>query len=244
MASKGMVTTVGTETRERAAVTRPVKGKGLDGAGRRAGGNGSRGPRPPGGGGGGRAGEDSQHPYRIGIWVLLAAVLMMFMALTSAYVFRAGGRGWQPLIIPRWLWVSTAVLVASSAAFELARRALKAEDHGRYRRWLTVSLGLGLAFIAAQLMAWRELVGQGIYLASNPHSSFFYLLTSLHAFHLFGGLVALGYLLWRSGPKGGAREGDKAEGVRRRAAADAVGVYWHFMDVLWIYLFGLLFLWR
>jgi cytochrome c oxidase subunit 3 len=109
-----------------------------------------------------------------------------------------------------------------------------------YSRWLFMTVLLGLAFLAAQLVAWRQLSRQGVYLATNPHSSFFYLLTGAHAVHLLGGLLGLIFLWLRS-----RRPVIETELIaRRKAATDAVAIYWHFMDALWIYLFLLLFLWR
>jgi cytochrome c oxidase subunit 3 len=109
-----------------------------------------------------------------------------------------------------------------------------------HRRWLLVTVVLGLAFLGTQLVAWQQLVRQGVYVSSNPHSSFFYLLTATHGVHLLGGLVALVYLTLRTRPTG---ENELAA-VKRQGAADAVTIYWHFMDVLWLYLFVLLFFWR
>ena len=103
---------------------------------------------------------------------------------------------------------------------------------------LTVLLGLG--FLASQLFAWRELVAQGLYMASNPHSSFFYVLTGAHGLHLLGGILGLDYLLLRSRRKAAEEQAEE----KRQAMADSVALYWHFMDGLWIYLFLLLFLWR
>jgi cytochrome c oxidase subunit III len=220
----------------------PARARGLEGLGPRPNGNGSKGPRPPGGGGDERPRPDLGHTqFRVGMWIGIAAVAMMFAALTSAYVFRSGMQGWQPLAAPRLLWLSTAVILASSATYELARRALRRGDAPRYRRWLSASLALGLGFLASQLLAWRELVAQGVYLASNPHSSFFYVLTGLHALHLVGGIGGLTYLILRTG--GAAADGGRAR-ARLEAKAGAVGIYWHFMDGLWVYLFGLLFFWR
>jgi cytochrome c oxidase subunit 3 len=238
-----MVTTVGTKTSERVA-QRPTRGVGFDGGGKRTGGNGSRGNFPPGGGGNERPRDETPHHYRIGMWIAVASILMLFMALTSAYVFRAGTAGWQTISTPPMLWASTAIIIASSVAFELARKSLRRDNRASYRRWLGVAVALGFAFLASQLLAWRELVAQGFYLSSNPHSSFFYLLTALHGLHLTGGIVGLSYLLLRSGRAGRGGEEERVIKVRRRAAADAVGIYWHFMDGLWVYLFGLLFLWR
>ena len=128
----------------------------------------------------------------------------------------------------------------SSGTLEAARRNLKGSSNGGYVRWLSVTAILGVSFLGSQLLAWRELARQGIFLKSNPHSSFFYLLTATHGLHLLGGLLAVVYLLFRTRQK---RDDALAE-AKRLAAADAVGIYWHFMDGLWIYLFLLLFLWR
>jgi cytochrome c oxidase subunit 3 len=142
--------------------------------------------------------------------------------------------------MPRMLLTSTALLLSSSATLEAARRKLKAGLSALYKRWLFVTVILGLAFLGAQLIAWRQLARQGIYLASNPHSSFFYLMTGAHAVHLLGGLLGLTFLWlrWRRDVT------DTILVAKRRAATDAVTIYWHFMDALWIYLFLLLFLWR
>jgi cytochrome c oxidase subunit III len=179
--------------------------------------------------------------YRIGMWVALASIAMMFTALSSAYIVRsASSNDWYPLVMPRVLLASTAIIVMSSGTLEVARRKLKASIVSGYSRWLLITALLGLAFLVSQLIAWRQLRAQGVYLSSNPHSSFFYLLTAAHAVHLFGGLLALLYLLLRVRTllvNGGID-------VRKKAAADAVSIYWHFMDVLWIYLFLLLFFWR
>ncbi len=140
--------------------------------------------------------------------------------------------------------MSTALILSSSATFEVARWALHRGEREVYRLWLVVSLLLGFGFLVSQLLAWRGLVGQGIYLATNPHSSFFYLLTGLHAVHLLGGILGMSYLMLRSGRGGSAKPGARDKEAKRRASVDAIGLYWHFMDGLWVYLFALLFLWR
>ena len=221
--------------------TRPLTKKGIGG-----------GPKPPGPNGNGsrkRNGHDSAFPdlnssanrYRIGMWVAMAAILMMFTALTSAYIVRtASSNDWQPLTMPRILLFSTALILISSGTLETARRKLKDASITAHRRWLLLTVTLGVGFLLSQLLAWRQLVRQGIYVSSNPHSSFFYLLTATHGVHLLGGLVALVYLSLRTRA---ARE-DQLAVVKAQGAADAVTLYWHFMDVLWIYLFMLLFLWK
>lgn len=179
--------------------------------------------------------------YKLGAWVVLAGVTMLFTALTSAYIVRASSSNdWRPLEAPRLLWLSTGLIVASSLTFEIARRALKRRENAPYSRWLMLTVLLGLGFLAAQLLAWRQLVGQGLYLSSNPHSSFFYVLTGAHALHLLGGVLGLDYLLLRSRRKLAEEQGEE----KRLAIVSSVALYWHFMGGLWIYLFLLLFLWR
>jgi cytochrome c oxidase subunit 3 len=179
--------------------------------------------------------------YRIAMWVGLASVAMLFTSLSSAYIVRsASSNDWVALPMPRVLLASTALILGSSATLELARRKLRASLGGPYTKWLLITVALGLAFVAAQLVAWRQLARQGIYFVSNPHSSFFYLLTGAHALHLLGGLLGLS-LLWLSSRR---HVTEKALLAKRKAATDAVSIYWHFMDALWIYLFLLLFLWR
>ena len=202
---------------------------------------------PPPNGNGSRGHEAFGDPdrqwnrYRIGMWVGLASVGMMFTSLSSAYIVRsASANDWIALPLPRVLLASTALLIGSSVTLEIARRKLKAALSGPYAKWLSLTVLLGIGFLVAQVFAWRQLAGQGIYVASHPHSSFFYLLTGAHAVHLVGGLLGLTFLWLRSR----RQVTEQALIAKRKAATDAVSIYWHFMDALWIYLFLLLFLWR
>jgi len=197
--------------------------------------------------GGGRNGEDgeplrfSPARYRIGIWVAMGSILMLFTALTSAYIVRsASGNDWQPIAMPKVLWLSTLLILVSSVTMEISRRSLKQQDNAGYGRWLVITVALGLGFLASQLVAWRQLVRQGAYMASNPYNSFFYLFTAAHGLHLFGGILALIYLLLRTRRKRETIDGE----LRRVGAADAATVYWHFMDGLRVALFLLLFFWK
>jgi cytochrome c oxidase subunit 3 len=159
---------------------------------------------------------------RLGMTLALAAVAMLFIAFTSAYIVRYGlDLNWQPLRMPPVLVANTAVLLASSASLEAARRRAG-------RGWLLITIGLGAAFLAGQWVAWSRLAAQGLYLSSTPHSSFFYLLTGVHGVHLVGGLAAL---VW-------------AAATASRRVLEVSSLYWHFMDGLWLYLFVLLFVWR
>ncbi|MBD0370666.1 MAG: cytochrome c oxidase subunit 3 [Pyrinomonadaceae bacterium] len=224
---------IGTREREQPIIS-PLGGRG----------GGGNGPRGNGGGGGDRPRDDERFRDdrgRLGMWVGLASILMLFTALTSAYIVRAGlSDDWRPLQVPNFLWASTALILASSVTFQMAHRAIKRYEVKTYTRWVTLTGLLGLGFLTTQLLAWRQLVAQGVYLASNPHSSFFYLLTGVHGLHLLGGILGLGYLLARRWNKLASREAIR----RRQRAAGVIGLYWHFMDGLWVYLFLLLFLWR
>lgn len=225
---------IGIREREQPIVS-PLGGRGSGGG---------SGPRGNGGDGGGHRRDDARYRDdrgRLGMWVGLASILMLFTALTSAYIVRAGlSDDWRPLAMPRFLWLSTTLILASSITFEVARRSIKRVELKAYNRWIALTALLGLGFLATQLMAWRQLVSQGVYLATNPHSSFFFVLTGVHGLHLLGGIIGLGYLLVRTWNKLSSREAI----IKRQSAAGVIGLYWHFMDGLWVYLFLLLFLWR
>jgi cytochrome c oxidase subunit 3 len=109
-----------------------------------------------------------------GPWFAIGSILMLFVALTSAYIVRsASSNDWQPIAIPKVLWLSTVLILFSSVTIEISRRSLKQKSEAGYNRWLAVTTILGLGFLGSQLIAWRQLARQGIYVASNPYSSFF-----------------------------------------------------------------------
>ena len=172
--------------------------------------------------------QPSPRTYRMGMWVALIPILMLFLSLTSALVVRKGlGEDWKPTPIPMILWFNTAILLASSFTLEKARRAL-GKFQG-FQHWLWITTALGLTFLAGQFLAWQQLASTGVYLASNPSSSFFYLLTATHGIHLLGGLGALFYLDLRAPAYAGA-------GPAKATAVEVTAIYWHFLDGLWIYL--------
>lgn len=189
--------------------------------------------------------------HRLGLWIGLCSITMLFIALTSAYVVRQGlGGDWQPVRMPRLLWLTTAVLLGSSLTLELARSAFRESPREQwyeserassysvrsFRGWMTLTLILGIIFLLGQLLAWRYLAAQGVYLNTSPHSSFFYLLTGAHGVHLFGGLCALVYVVLRAWHSGLDWRGPDLE-----TALNLTALYWHFMDGLWIYLLIVLF---
>lgn len=186
--------------------------------------------------------------YRTGIWFLLVPIVMLFSAFTSAYIVRQGlGDDWRPIALSPLLWWNSAVLLASSITMEAARRKTRLAPDSRWhsataklqlfpqvpvlKKWLLITLSLGALFLIGQVVAWRQLAADGMYLATNPSSSFFYLLTATHGLHLLGGIVGLALVTVttrkRLTPAG-------------RTAVGVATIYWHFMDALWIYIFVLL----
>lgn len=188
------------------------------------------------GGGDDAKGEPPFPVEQLGMGLFLASVTMLFIGLTSAYLVRRGGSDWQAIRIPTLLWFNTSVLLLSSGTMYLAQRAIRGDRPRTLRRWLAGTMGLGVLFLLGQWRAWQQLAAQGIYLSTNPSSSFFYVLTGAHAFHLLGGLLFLLYVLvqaWRG-----------LYSARRRTPVEVCGMYWHFLDGLWLYLFLFLFLFR
>ena len=166
----------------------------------------------------------------------LAAIVMFFMALASSYIVRKGlGMDWQSTPLPPVLWFNTSILLASSVTIVVARKKLDGGHHELFRSWWWVTTGLGVLFLAGQIIAWRQLAAAGMLLATNPSSSFFYLLTAAHGAHLGGGILALFYVTFR--PWSRSR-------ISQATAAELTSIYWHFMDGLWIFLFALLTLGR
>jgi cytochrome c oxidase subunit 3 len=212
------------------------------------GGTGGRGPGRDGpdfhGGGGDSGGGDYHFTpgiYQIGMIVALFSIAALFIALVLAYGLQLGKQtAWQHVRIPVMLWVSTALLAASSLTFEVGRRGLRRGLSQRYARLLRITTALGLGFIASQLVAWLDLKNQGIYVAANLHGSMFYVFTGAHGAHVLIGVLCLFYLAVRA-----QRLNDGTEQIFRqeRAISSAIALYWHFMGVLWIALFALLHLW-
>lgn len=172
------------------------------------------------------------------VWVGIAAISMSFAAFTSALIVRQGSStDWRHITLPPVLFLSTLLLFASSVTLEVARRRVASFMGGRDariavpRRWLFLTLALGLLFVASQYMAWLQLRSQGLYLATNPNSSFFYVFTGIHAVHVFLGLAGLLRVICKLGNTS-----------LRRSTLNATSYYWHFMGVLWVYLFLLLWL--
>ena len=134
--------------------------------------------------------------YRITMWVVLAAVVMMFAALSSVYIMSSPEQR-RPIAMPSMFFVSTGLILVSSGTIHRAKRSLQQDRPRAYLRWLLVTLALGIGFLGSQLVGWRELAKAGVYFAGHPRSSFFYFATALHGAHLLGGIGLVLYLVFR-----------------------------------------------
>jgi len=180
-------------------------------------------------------------PAQTGVWVGIAAITMSFAAYSSALIVRQGASpDWVHFTLPPILFFNTLVVVASSVTLYMAHARSGAKVDlpasvgaidAPHLTWLYVTIFLGFLFLAGQIMAWRNLAGQGLTLASSPSSSFFYLLTAMHGLHLLGGLTGILYVVYRV---------RRSNAVRAVRAYNAASLYWHFMTLLWLYLFAML----
>ena len=163
------------------------------------------------------------------VLAVLATVGMLFAGFASAYLVRRQGMDWAREQLPGILVFNTCVLLASSAALEAARAAHRRHRSRNVRHWVAAGALLGLVFLGAQFVAWSQLAARGVYLPSSAYSSFFYMLTAVHGVHLAGGILALGYLLWRVSRY-------KLRRIEEGLLNGCV-VYWHFVDGVWVFLY-------
>jgi len=186
--------------------------------------------------------EDYRPPaVTVGLYVYMAVAGVIFALMIAAYIARMGSHGlmahmagtdWRSMPEPPLLWINTAILIASSLAWEKARRAARRLERETARRMTLIGAALGLVFLAGQLLLWQEYRAAGYYLSANPANAFFYLLTAVHGLHLAGGLVACGRVF--STARG------RAEEARTLRNIGLCAVYWHFLLLVWLLLVGLL----
>jgi len=201
------------------------------------------GPDDRGGGGGDDGGSDDGSGYTpglslLGMRLMLVSIITLFIALAVVCLVRSRSpKFWQPLQVPNLLWLSTALILASSISLAVAGRFLKSQRLTPYARWLGATVILGIAFLGSQFLSLRELISQGLYLRHNPHSSMFFIVTGVHGVHLFAGIAMLLYLLLRTSLR---PEIAYRERVRQQARYTVAALYWHALDGIWIGMFALL----
>jgi len=176
------------------------------------------------------------HPHKFALWLSLGSITMMFVAFTSAYMVKQAAGNWLDFAIPSIFYISTVVLIISSMTMHFSYKAYSAGNKGAYKMLLLVSLILGITFIVLQYKGWMELFGLGVDLKRNVSGSFFYLITSIHAAHILGGIAAITVATLRAFVlKFKVTE-------KRKLGLSLICQYWHYVDFLWIYLLGFLLL--
>jgi cytochrome c oxidase subunit 3 len=169
------------------------------------------------------------HPHKFVLWVAIAGILMMFAGLTSAFIVKSNLTGWKDIGMPRIFWYSTAAILLSSLTMQMALRAFKQREMRQYRVLTGVTLALGIAFVALQWFGFEELWKQNIrFSGSAGAGQFLYVIFGLHALHVMGGVIALVTLFLKA----------FLGKVRSYSAVqvEVMATYWHFVDILWIYL--------
>ena len=166
------------------------------------------------------------------LYIGITSMCMVFGGLTSAYVVRSGDPGWLHFDLPVIFYISSALIVASSITLFVAQAAAKKDNYSQVKMFLLTTLALGIGFVISQFMAWKELVAQGIVLAgvkSNPAGSFIYVISGVHLIHLLVGILVLMYAYYKST--------QQTYHSKNLLGLQLCSIYWHFLDILWIYLF-------
>lgn len=168
------------------------------------------------------------HPHKFTLWVAIGSMLMMFAGLTSAFIVKSNQVGWQTITLPRVFWISTAVIVTSSITMQVALRSFKQRVMSQYRLMIGMTLLLGIAFIVLQWLGFQQLWEQRITFKGSGAGQFLYVIFGLHGLHLIGGIIALTVMFIKAFV-------GKVK-LYSSVPVDVLATYWHFVDLLWIYL--------
>jgi cytochrome c oxidase subunit III len=168
------------------------------------------------------------HPHKFTLWVAIGSILMMFAGLTSAYIVKRNQANWQTFDLPIAFWFSTAAVVASSGAMWLALKSFKERAMSRYRMLMVATMVLGTLFIVLQVVGFQQLWAKGITLQGNVSYSFLYVIVGLHGLHVVGGVIALIVMSLMAFSR-------KTRNYST-VPVELMSTYWHFVDILWLYL--------
>ncbi|MDJ1466514.1 cytochrome c oxidase subunit 3 [Cytophagaceae bacterium YF14B1] len=174
----------------------------------------------------------SMNPKKFALWLFIVSIIMIFAAMSSAYIVRKGDGNWLEFELPQVFWTSSVIILLSSITMQWAHHSAKKDNLGMLKISMVITFLLGVAFIIAQYMGWQDLQHRQIWLGgatSNPAGSFLYIMTGLHIFHLVTGIVFLLLVLIAT-----FRDEIHAKAMNRM---DMCTTYWHFLDFLWVYLF-------
>lgn len=172
------------------------------------------------------------HPYKFSLWMGLAGIIMMFAGLTSAYIVKRSQPGWESFSLPNIFIYSTVLILISSITMQVSLKAFRDRLMPRFRLFFAITMLLGIAFIVMQIMGFFEFHNSGkkmIGLGSNPAYSFILAIAGLHVIHIVGGLVALTIIFFKAF--------SKRKRMYDTVPVEIVATYWHFVDILWVYLF-------
>jgi len=166
------------------------------------------------------------------LYIGIFSIVMLFAALTSAVILRSADTGWNPIVIPRMFWISTGVILFSSLTLNMALSAARKNAFNQVRLLLSTTLLLGFAFGLFQILGWREMLSQNIFMSgptASPAGSYVYFISFIHLLHIVGGIAYL-LVIWAKSFKNTYNSGNLM-GIRHAS------LFWHFLDGLWIYLF-------
>lgn len=169
------------------------------------------------------------HPRRFILWLFIVSIVMLFAALTSAYMVKQSGGGWLAYELPGIFWVTTAIIILSSFSMQIAYYSAKLDNINSLRIGLLATILLGILFLAGQFLSWRYLVDLDVYFVGNPAGSFLYVLTGMHGLHLISGLIFLLVVVVQA-----FRKNVHSKNLLN---IELSLTYWHFLGLLWIYLF-------
>lgn len=168
------------------------------------------------------------HPHKYALWIAMASITMMFIGFTSAYVVKRAQANWRTFDLPYIFWISTAVILVSSVTMQLAVKNFKERNMIRYKQLITLTAILGVAFAVCQWFGFVQMYKSGLPLNGPASASFIYVIAGVHILHVLGGVVVLLIMFARA----------YRTRVRTYSAvpAEVAATYWHFVDVLWLYL--------
>lgn len=168
------------------------------------------------------------HPHKFTLWVAIGSIVMMFAGLTSAFIVKSNQAGWQTVKVPEVFWASTAAIVLSSITLQMALRSFKQREMSRYRVLIGITLLLGITFVVLQWLGFQDLWQQKITFRGSGAGQFLYVIFGLHALHVLGGIVAL-MIMFVKAFVGRIK-------LYSSVPVEVMTTYWHFVDLLWIYL--------
>jgi cytochrome c oxidase subunit 3 len=172
--------------------------------------------------------ESRIHPQKFALWLGIASIVMLFAAFTSAYIVRSHASDWIRFNIPAIFWVNTAIILVSSGTMHLAYYNFKKYEYQRYKIFVALTLLLGAAFTVGQYNGWLKLASIGMFLDGNPAGSFIYVISFIHLLHILGGWTVLLIMFIKSF--------FKPFNPNNILSVQLISIYWHFVDILWIYL--------